>query len=335
MNKKLLSAIQRAVRNVYVGDISSLRQTEKNYSGKTEKVHCNLCGADDYKEIVSGIFLLPETKAVICKRCGLIYLNPRMSETTAEEFYGEHYRALYEAASDPTNEIINEYDLRAKRRFDFLRKIRLKPKMKVLEIGCNAGNLLHLFQKNGCIVEGIEPNRKYARYGKERYGLDIHTSTLEKTTLQNKPYDLVCIINVIEHLRDPKAALQYIYGILNKNGKLFLETSDISQGLKRRIFVPQWFHDAHLYDFSQSTILALLGTAGFRIDYCDHDEPKPPFDKQIRIIASKNNTPSPLIIDKHHWKKTYKNIKSKLWESRVRKILFRMHIPRFIIKKLF
>jgi SAM-dependent methyltransferase len=246
-----------------------------------------------------------------------------MSKIESETFYTHKYRKIYENSSIPTDKIIERYDERAKKRFEFLTEhlpFPLSSKIKVLEIGCNAGNFLHLFQKKGCVSEGVESNYEYSRYGREKYGLAIHTALFEKANLQFQEYDLICIVHVIEHFRDPKSVLLRVNSLLGQRGMLFLEIPDIAAALQRKIFQDTYFHDAHLYDFSEKTICLMLELTGFRIMYLDHDEPQPPFDKNMRIFASRFHS-MPGAFDPNYWQEIVSKIKMKRHQSYIQKLI--------------
>lgn len=56
-----------------------------------EKVKCNLCGSNDYEKVCEeGKFGLP-TNVILCKECGLGYLNPRWDGDSYMNFYRYEY----------------------------------------------------------------------------------------------------------------------------------------------------------------------------------------------------------------------------------------------------
>lgn len=64
-------------------------------SFQTESVVCAICGADDYKLISNkGQFGLP-LQVVLCKKCGLGYLNPRWNREGYLNFYKSEYDKYY------------------------------------------------------------------------------------------------------------------------------------------------------------------------------------------------------------------------------------------------
>jgi len=60
-----------------------------------EIVDCNVCGENNTEQISSkGKFGLP-ANVVLCKNCGLGYLNPRWNSEAYINFYSNNYDDLY------------------------------------------------------------------------------------------------------------------------------------------------------------------------------------------------------------------------------------------------
>jgi len=70
-----------------------------------EYVNCNLCGSNEYKlfKEINGYRL------VKCKRCGLVYLNPRPTQQEMKDKYSVHY---YIRQEPKTEEEIEKRDKR-------------------------------------------------------------------------------------------------------------------------------------------------------------------------------------------------------------------------------
>src|SRR4030067_3646635 len=64
---------------------------------ETEKVNCNLCGADDFRILHS---LGDEGNIVKCRECELVYRNPRPIQREIDKWYEQdfhltEYKTLY------------------------------------------------------------------------------------------------------------------------------------------------------------------------------------------------------------------------------------------------
>lgn len=94
---------------------------------------------------------------------------------------------------------------------------------KLLDVGCAAGFIMQGFINRGWQATGIEPNAKMAAYGRDEMKLNILNAAVECQELNGK-FDLICLIQVIAHLIDPKAALEKLLPHLDAKGAILVET---------------------------------------------------------------------------------------------------------------
>lgn len=166
-------------------------------------------------------------------------------------------RIVYErmAAHDTTH-----WWYRARREIlsDYLTRWGGLPKdARILEIGCGTGHNLPMLARFG-EVDAIEIDETAGKFAAERLGKPIGTSPLpELAGVETGKYDLVAVLDVIEHVEDDVAALKSIAERLKPGGKIL-------------ITVPahQWMwsaHDVvnhHKRRYSKNTLTAALSKAG-------------------------------------------------------------------------
>lgn len=158
---------------------------------------------------------------VICKACGLIQQNPRMSQKSYDEFYDKEYRKLY--SGEGGDRAIEQYfyyqwHIRGKKVYKYIEektKLHLQNK-KVFEIGCSTGGILQYFQERGNKVFGIDLGQDYVAFGKEKYGLNLQVASLKDADISWKP-DIVIYNNVIEHLLNPVEELRALRPVISKD----------------------------------------------------------------------------------------------------------------------
>lgn len=128
---------------------------------------------------------------------------------------------------------------------------------RILEIGCGTGHNLPMLAQFG-EVDAIEIDESAGKFAAERLGKPIGTSPLpELAGVETGKYDLVAVLDVIEHVEDDVAALKSIAERLKPGGKIL-------------ITVPahQWMwsaHDVvnhHKRRYSKDTLTAALRKAG-------------------------------------------------------------------------
>ncbi|ODP37235.1 class I SAM-dependent methyltransferase [Sphingomonas turrisvirgatae] len=132
---------------------------------------------------------------------------------------------------------------------------------RILEIGCGTGHNLPMLGAFGT-VDAIEIDPAAAGIAAQRLGKPVGSSPLpELTGVAEGQYDLIAVLDVIEHIDDDVAALQAMARRLKPGGKIL-------------IAVPahQWMwsaHDVvnhHKRRYSKATLTDALRKAGLRWD---------------------------------------------------------------------
>jgi SAM-dependent methyltransferase len=138
---------------------------------------------------------------------------------------------------------------------------------KVLDIGAYTGIFLRYLKTAGISGIGIEPNEAAARYGRDRFGIDILPIDFEKFQSTEK-YDLITLFNVLEHLSNPQSTLIKIRQIISAHGILVIEVPNIFH-LFAKLSYGYWHHfqHGHFWFFSFGTLRRLLDRCQFSVEY--------------------------------------------------------------------
>lgn len=240
-----------------------------------EYTTCNLCGANEYtivhaakydqeKDVdlkekfrASGDETLID-QVVKCKRCGLVYVNPRLKANLIVEGYAE--------GSDEN--FISQADAREATFDSSLTQIeKYAPhKGKILDIGTAGGSFLAAAKKRGWDVQGCEPNKWMAAWGKKQYSIDIKPGTLFDQKYKTETFDVVTLWDVIEHTTEPDKVVQECARILKKDGLLVINYPDYGSWIAKAT-ARKWVFllSVHLYYFTPETIKKMLEKCGFTI----------------------------------------------------------------------
>lgn len=148
-----------------------------------------------------------------------------------------------------------------------------KGKINLFEVGCATGSFLNQALKRGWGVAGMDIS-EYAAKEAANKGLCVTSETLEDFDIEKHKgiYDVVCMFDVIEHVRHPDKDLEIIYKILAPGGIFVCLTPDAGSfyarflGRKWHAFVPP----QHLFYFSNSNLSSLLRKAGLKVIYSRH-----------------------------------------------------------------
>jgi len=241
-----------------------------------ERVACNLCGADDavvrfpstildrppggleiYRCTYDGYGIHPTI--VQCRRCGLVYANPRRDGMATIE--------TYESVEDPL--YVEE---RGGRVLTFERHLRPLERLtgppggrRLLDVGAYTGVFVEIAARHGWDAWGVEPSRWAVGEACKR-GLQVVQGTTETVALSQESFDVVTMWDVIEHLPDPLAELHRIRGLLKPGGLLVVHTIDIGSLFARLLGGRwPWLMEMHLYYFDRRTLRMMLERAGFAV----------------------------------------------------------------------
>jgi 2-polyprenyl-3-methyl-5-hydroxy-6-metoxy-1,4-benzoquinol methylase len=109
---------------------------------------------------------------------------------------------------------------------------RIKPKDKVLEVGCGIGNFLQKLSENNIHSTGLELNTNAINICKKK-NLNVYHEMLDEHNMQHKGYyDVVCCFQVLEHIKDPSTFIKeclksvrlggtIIFGVPNSNPYIY------------------------------------------------------------------------------------------------------------------
>ena len=224
-----------------------------------EVVPCNLCGSAEHDIVGRRDRYGNRLVNVLCKTCGLVFVNPMPTEDEVAGFYHKEYRKSYHNAYTPRKKAIMRATKGA-----FLRHVHITPVLKagdrVLDVGAGGGEFVHYMCEKGFDAHGIEPNEGFADYARRTYGVPILMAMWETADVEDESFDVITSNHVVEHFCDPYAALRRFHSWLAPGGRLFLSVPSIANPNR----TPYGrFHFGHLYNFTYETLAMLARRAGF------------------------------------------------------------------------
>ena len=275
-----------------------------------ETVNCNLCGSKEYELIsTKGKHGFP-TNVVICKNCGLGYLNPRWDHQSYLLFYQNDYDRYYRPLiADPLpvlKDQVNPIEIR-------LRKLSLLPKnpSRILDIGSGEGhNLIHfksLFQN--CKLYAIEPSHDSQIHLKQ-FGVTIiekDVSTSWESTHKNM-FDIIIMRHVLEHFLDPLKIMSKVRTVLTSSGIVYIAVPNNLKPTHR--LETSWFRNVHTFYFNKYSLKNLCLLVGLEIiELVEGDK----FDEgEVYLIAKKTELRNSPNFSVQHYREQLAVFKEKL-----------------------
>lgn len=250
-----------------------------------EHVNCDLCGSDSDNAVVlwdkterekAGVLRsvvirdeqgnIIQGRNVICKRCGLVYVTPRLTKKELDRFYAEDYRKIYNGGHGFEAE-----KRHAENAFQVLQgirpfsRLRYLPEGKLLDVGCSTGKLLErIGWEINVGLYGIEPNLEYCEIAKASKvaNLNVENCTIEDYNPDFR-FDTITMLNALEHVFSPTAVLTKIHGLLNEDGHVLISVPNL---LSTHINIPvdAFLSNVHLYNFTPATLGIMAQKCGFR-----------------------------------------------------------------------
>jgi SAM-dependent methyltransferase len=132
---------------------------------------------------------------------------------------------------------------------------------KHLDIGCSIGNFVNL---DPARIDGVDLDEDALAVCHER-GLHCWRFNLETDSFpQSEVYQVVYMRHVIEHLKDPLAALVKIRGVMQAGALLIIETPDYVRA-HHRSKSNFWDDYTHVRPFTHRALERISHDAGFEI----------------------------------------------------------------------
>jgi SAM-dependent methyltransferase len=234
-------------------------------------VDCPICGSARCTPYLEG----RGYSLVRCPNCKLRYINPQPSDHELQKFYAEferddRWRGDGEEAFD-----------RAICRII----MRYKAGGSVLDIGSSRGNFLIAMKAAGFSVFGVEPSLNNSEFARRVNGIPTFTGSVEDflSAPPDKKFEVITLLNVLEHVRVPKQVLGGLRNLLASQGVLVLIVPDarlhafLGQSRKALGFSdPFWMNTPihplvafdpphHLWSFDPRTLRLLVETCNFRL----------------------------------------------------------------------
>ena len=224
---------------------------------------CEICGSAYLREFAS----IGHRKIASCEKCGFVFANEfnpfKISET---------YKKSSAAVFSPEKRAGLEQDARIRQELlGTISKFReMTINHRLLNVSAGSGEFIVALHEQFPSVEisTIEIAEEAASLVKNRIFPDVLIGReAEVCTKISRHFDIITVLQTLEHLYNPLQTLMELYRLLKPGGILFVTVPNINsyQVLLRGIDNNYCFsNEPHLQFYSRKSLEVLLAKAGFR-----------------------------------------------------------------------
>lgn len=223
----------------------------------------------------------------LCGSCGHVFNVPIPSDADLRTYYHRAYRAEYKGTVQPRSRHVLRAGLRALERLAQIQRVAATS-ARLLDVGAGGGEFVYLAAKAGFAARGIEPHQGYADQARVTLGIDVINAAMQDAAVSEDSIDVVTLHHVLEHLPDPRAALERIWRWLTPGGLLVVEVPNV---ISRYHAPRRRFHRAHIHAFNETGLADALRHAGFSIMTLSLT----PHTQHLNVVARRDmpaNTPT-------------------------------------------
>ncbi len=220
---------------------------------------CPLCDSIRIKEFLTKNGCVIYT----CTDCNLRYVYPIPDTNTVydKDYFtgaeGGFGYVDYDKDKEPMIPAFRDY-------LDRIKKF-MPNATRLLDVGAATGFFVQFANEHDFNASGIEIS-KYAAEEGSRKGLDIATGTIHDILPeQEKMYDVVTMLDVIEHVPNPTSDIRAARSLLVPGGLLMINTPDTGS-LYAKVMGKRWHlltPPEHLVYFNRKNLSTLLSREGF------------------------------------------------------------------------
>jgi SAM-dependent methyltransferase len=246
---------------------------------------CPLCGS--HAREPHPVFPRAEPWGVaVCIGCGAYYTDPRPTDDSWAEYYPDDYSphrlrtgrgaappwwrrtAASLAAREGGVRWLDGVELAWTER---VARWALGPRLTppfgaghLLDVGCGADRYLTRMRSIGWTVCGVDRSASAAEKMRRTYGVEVAVSAVPGPNVPEGPFDLITMWQVLEHLADPRGALEAARRRLAEGGRIVITVPNAggwAAGRFRERWVG-WDLPRHVVHFTHETLAVLLRSSG-------------------------------------------------------------------------
>jgi len=197
---------------------------------------CNVCQTDDTQvmAVLQSDIDGKEYHAIKCNHCGLIFAFPipELSFDTLQNVYNDKYTKGQREIST-SEQALQALREATNRQMDIVEKHTQKG--VALNVGAMS-SVIEVLKERGWELQIVEVSKYAADTARNFWDFDITVSRIEDFECPPETFNFIKLGHIIEHLADPRLALQKLVTIMKSDGVILIDT-DNANGLKTQVEV--------------------------------------------------------------------------------------------------
>ena len=243
-------------------------------------VPCALCGGSAYRTLHD----MGWRRILRCTGCGLVRADPlpTLAEKLEVETQGYTDETAFPEVRDffanCHRDFVEDPVIRAMREHLAELERAIGGPGTLLDVGAGTGIFMHLARERGWRPEGVDICPLTAEKAEREFGLRIAVGPFEQHHFDGRRFDAATMLDVLEHVTDPLAALRRVHQLLRPGGAVYIAVPNQrclltfvvdayaraggpgADKLLARLYVPP-----HLHYFTPRTLRRIVDAAGFRL----------------------------------------------------------------------
>lgn len=240
-----------------------------------------------------------------CDNCGFVY-HEGIDMEKMETYYSSYTGGSQIQSMTADEKILNN------NMADFIEyHLKMPKSARILDIGCGYGWVIEILRERGYIsVVGMDTDEPLMEKLREK-GLSVEIGSIyskDRNDL-NGSYDVIILKMVMEHLENPREAVENIKKWLKPNGILVIEVPDCSLYDKTAFFTGyfQSVNMEHINNYSPISLMNLMNK--WRMVVCESTESEGIFPVLRMAFTSDNGWEKEIVYDKTDEKIIQKSLK--------------------------
>ncbi len=229
-------------------------------------MRCSVCGAASFIRRRGNIKKVYELYR--CGLCQVSFVRPLPSSEDIAAYYSQSY--FFGGTGGGYVDYDRDKAAAKKSLEGFLDVVDrfVLDKGTMLDVGAATGVFLETARSRGWKVVGHEVSSEAAERARNK-GIEMSIGELPDQGLNSRSFHAVTMLDVIEHLPDPRTMLKRVHDLLAERGVLLINTPDAGS-VYARLLGRRWHAycpPEHLIWFNRRSLTALLEQEGFQVEW--------------------------------------------------------------------